>query len=375
MDSILTIVDRWKLTLRAPSASRRFRSWAARFFLTRPIARRRAKQVFDLCAGFVYSQILYACVRLRLFEILRAAPLTAGVVAQRLSLAEDAAARLLDGAVSLRLLTKRRDCYALGPLGAAMIDNLPVTSMIEHHALLYADLADPVALLKAPPGHAQMAEYWPYAKVESAERLSRDQVSSYSALMTSSQPLVTEEVLRVYPLKKHKRLLDVGGGEGGFLCAVANEYPDLQLDLFDIRPVAELAEKHIAAEGLGARISVHAGNFLRDTLPPGADIISLVRVLHDHNDDSVRIILRAIHAALPQDGVLLIAEPMSGDAGIDAMADAYFGFYLLAMGSGKARSARRISELLRECGFEEARVFRTNLPIQTQVLVSRPGKR
>ena len=41
-----------------------------RFPLTRPIARRRARELFDLCAGFVYSQVLLACVRLRLFEIL-----------------------------------------------------------------------------------------------------------------------------------------------------------------------------------------------------------------------------------------------------------------------------------------------------------------
>ena len=374
MSSIASIVDRWMLSLHMPSASRSFRSQAARFFLTRPIARRRAKQVFDLCAGFVYSQILYACVRLRLFEALSEGPQTAIALSRRLSLAEDAAVRLLDAAVSLRLLAKRRNRYALGPLGAAMIDNLPVTSMIEHHALLYADLADPIALLKAAPGHAQMSEYWPYAKAHGADRLSRAQVADYSALMTRSQPLVTEEVLRVYPLKKHKRLLDVGGGEGGFLCTVASKIAGLQLDLFDIPAVAELAERHIAESGLQSRITVHAGDFLRDRLPAGADIVSLVRVLHDHNDESVRTILRAIHAALPNDGVILIAEPMSGGAGIDAMADAYFGFYLMAMGSGKARSALRLCELLRGCGFTQGRLIPTDLPIQTQILVARAVK-
>jgi demethylspheroidene O-methyltransferase len=38
-----------------------FRAWAARFWLTRPIARRRARALFDVCAGFVYSQVLFAC--------------------------------------------------------------------------------------------------------------------------------------------------------------------------------------------------------------------------------------------------------------------------------------------------------------------------
>ncbi|MEN0075545.1 MAG: methyltransferase, partial [Paracraurococcus sp.] len=53
-------------------ADPRFRRWAARFPLTRPVARRRTRALFDLCAGFVYSQVLLACVRLRLCELLRA---------------------------------------------------------------------------------------------------------------------------------------------------------------------------------------------------------------------------------------------------------------------------------------------------------------
>ncbi len=58
----------------------RFQRWAAASPLTRVVARRRAKALFDLCAGFVYSQILLACVRLRLFEILAARPAASGAV-------------------------------------------------------------------------------------------------------------------------------------------------------------------------------------------------------------------------------------------------------------------------------------------------------
>ncbi len=52
-----------------------FRRWAGRFALTRPIARRQANALFDLTAGFVYSQILAACVRVDLFDILANGPL------------------------------------------------------------------------------------------------------------------------------------------------------------------------------------------------------------------------------------------------------------------------------------------------------------
>lgn len=52
-----------------------FQRWAADFLLTRPIAQRRAQSLFDITAGFVYSQILLACVELELFERLADGPL------------------------------------------------------------------------------------------------------------------------------------------------------------------------------------------------------------------------------------------------------------------------------------------------------------
>ncbi|MFM7461467.1 MAG: hypothetical protein ACKO15_11605, partial [Burkholderiales bacterium] len=53
----------------------RFQFWATRFPLTQRLANRRARAVFDLVAGFVYSQILLACVQLRVFEYLKDGPI------------------------------------------------------------------------------------------------------------------------------------------------------------------------------------------------------------------------------------------------------------------------------------------------------------
>ncbi|MGK3925309.1 methyltransferase, partial [Enterococcus faecium] len=78
----------------------------------------------------------------------------------------------------------------------------------------------------------------------------------------------------------------------------------------------------------------------------GADIASLVRVLHDHDDTAVRTILGAVHAALPPGGTLLVAEPMSGTRGAAPIGDAYFGFYLTAMKSGRPRTADELSAML-----------------------------
>ncbi len=343
--------------------------------LTRPVARRRARELFDLVAGFVYSQVLLACVQLRVFDILAERPQTPGQLAARLALPIDSTQRLLAAAVSLRLLERRSEGrYGLGELGAAMVGNTAVAAMVEHHAALYADLADPVALLRAPADAARknaLAGYWPYAAAPSPGGLSSDRVSAYSALMSASQPLVSAEILDAYRLGAHRCLLDVGGGDGTFLTAVATRAPKLGLMLFDLPAVAQQARERFAAAGLQERAQAIGGSFLTDALPRGADIASLVRVIHDHDDAGAMTILRAVRQALPPDGSLLLAEPMSGTAGAEAMGDAYFGFYLLAMGSGRPRTAAELTRMLNEAGFEAVRRLSTRMPLQTQLLMAR----
>ena len=369
----LGVFDRIRRWLDRLLASHRFRLWAARFPLTRPIARRRARALFDLMAGFVYSQVLLACVRLRVFEILAEGPQTLAALAPRLDLSPESSARLLDAAVALRLLRLRGEQrYALGPLGAALVGNQALLSMIEHHAMVYADLRDPVALLRQGQGQGELARFWPYAAAAQADASNAPEVGRYSALMSASQPLVADEILDAYPFAQRRCLLDVGGGEGTFLITVAQRAPALSLQLFDLPPVAERAQARFAAAGLAPRASAFGGSFLSDPLPSGADVVSLVRVLHDHDDAAVMAILRAIRRIMPAHGELVIAEPMAGTPGAEAMGDAYFGFYLLAMGRGRARTPERLGQLLAAAGFDSGRLVATHLPIQTRLLVARP---
>jgi demethylspheroidene O-methyltransferase len=351
--------------------SRKFLRWAAGCPLTRPFVRRHQRALFDLCAGFVYSQILLACVRLRLFHILRDGPQSSGELSRQLSLSPEAASRLLRAAVSLRLVSRRgSDSFGLGVLGAVIAGNAAIAQLIEHHALLYADLADPVTLLRGKRD-TNLAGFWPYAGADRAAALGTDRVSEYTRLMAASQDLIAVEIMGAYCFGRHRCLLDVGGGDGSFLAAIGARYPALHLALFDLPAVAAEASARLAAAGLASRTSVSGGDFRFDPLPFGADIISLVRVVHDHDDDAALELFRAARRTLPEGGALLVAEPMSGTPGAEPVGDAYFGFYLLAMGSGRPRTAQKLAALLREAGFIEIRRLRTNSPLLTGAIVAK----
>lgn len=354
-------------------ASPAFRRWAAAFPLTRPIARRRTRALFDLCAGFVYAQVLLACVRLDLFALLHEGPQSLDQLGPRLRLDTDAAGRLLAAAVALRLARRRGQLYALGPLGAAMVGNPGLLAMVEHHALLYRDLADPVALLRGTQPPTELGRYWAYARAGDPAAAAPAEVAAYSRLMAASQDFVASEILAAYPFARHRRLLDVGGGEGVFLAAAGTAAPALELALLDLPAVAERAAAHLAAAGLSTRARVTGGDFRRDPLPAGADLVTLVRVLHDHDDAAALALLRAVRRALPENGTLLIAEPMAGTPGAEPSGDAYFGFYLLAMGSGRPRTAAGLAALVQAAGFDRVRLHATRTPLLVRVMTARAG--
>jgi demethylspheroidene O-methyltransferase len=81
--------------------------------------------------------------------------------------------------------------------------------------------------------------------------------------------------------------------------------------------------------------------------------------------------LSKIYRALPDGGQLLIAEPMADSASAKRMGDAYFGLYLWAMGSGRARSAADLRRMLATAGFGTIKTVKTALPIITSALVAK----
>lgn len=359
--------SRWRNRL---VASRGFQRWASRFPLTRGIAKREGEALFDLVAGFAHSQALHALVDLRVLHLLADGPMTVAEIGAIAQVPKPRMAVLLQAGAALGLLKRKRDGkFALAQRGAALLGVPGLEAMILHHLVLYRDLSDPTAFFRGETD-PDLARFWPYV-FGAAGDVDPEVAERYSALMADSQGLVAEETLRHVSFKDTVHLLDVGGGSGAFLAAVAKENPKMRGTLFDLPEVAPSAGARFAEANLSDRIAVHPGSFRSDPLPQGADTISLVRVLYDHGDETVKALLAKVHDALPDGGRLVVSEPMSGGATPDKAGDAYFALYTLAMGTGTTRSAARISELLAEVGFASIQNPRTHRPFVTSVVTAR----
>ena len=358
-DRLLTSADFQRRALRWPIAG-----W---------VARRRMRALFDLCSGFVYSQVLLACIRLQLLDRLARSPCSAADLAAELNLPPPSTERLLEAAESLELVESRAGGkVGLGTLGAALLGNPSVAMMIEHHSALYSDLQDPIALLRGQRETTELGRFWAYAETDTPTALGSDETAAYSRLMAASQELIAEQVLNACALQRHRRGLDIGGGEGAFAAAVMKRHAGLAMCVFDLPSVCQRAQARFEQDGFGARAQTHGGDFLNDVMPTGFDLVSLVRVLHDQDDDEACQLLRSARTALTPDGRLLIAEPMLDTRGAERVGAAYFGFYLMAMGQGRARSRREIERMLAETGFCDVKEHRTAAPLLVRVLTARP---
>ncbi len=363
-----TLWTRWVMRRNAILGSAAFQRWASRTPIFRGVSRRRAAAQFDMLAGFVYTQVLLSFVEAGLIEFLNGDLRTDAEIAAHIGLGAHATDRLLKAGAALQLAeSPQSGLWTLGEAGAPLSANPGAMAMIRHHPLLYQDLADPLALLRADRGEeTALSAYWTYAAKGDARP---EDAAPYSALMAATQPMVSAQILDAYDFAQHKKMLDIGGGSGAFAQAIAAATPALQCGIFDLPDVVTVSKERIAAAPESARIAFHAGSFKSGDLPGGYDLMTLVRICHDHDDDVVNDLLASVYSALPKGGRLLIVEPMANAAHATRMGDAYFGLYLWAMGSGRPRGASEYSDILHKAGFARVSAVKTALPIITSALV------
>ncbi|MEK9585813.1 MAG: methyltransferase, partial [Halieaceae bacterium] len=319
---------RWRLFRNRLLADSKFQRWAARTPLVRRIASKKAVELHHLTAGFVYTQTLTAVVQSNLLAVLQGRIESTKSVAAMCGLTAPAAHTLLTAAQALKLTEEVSQGYwMVGELGASVLGNPGVADMVRHHAVLYRDLADPLALLKHRESTG-LRDYWSYVP---GGNHPDEGHREYSQLMSSSLALISDHILDSVSLQDYQSLIDVAGGTGHFARVVTRRHPHISASVLDLPEVVSEAKNQFP----NSDIRFVATDMFRSPLPQDVELFSLIRVLHDHDDEPVASLLSRLCRALKPGGHLLIAEPMAGTQGAESIGDTYFSFYLWAMGSGR----------------------------------------
>ncbi|MCM2387224.1 methyltransferase [Streptomyces albipurpureus] len=180
-------------------------------------------------------------------------------------------------------------------------DWLELDGPIGRGELAFLRLLDAVRTGRSVYSSVYGQEFWQDVEADPA------MAESFGRRMAANMASVVPELLARADWHDVGHVLDIGGGDGTLLTALAHSRPDLSGTLIDLAAPAAAARQEFAAAGLGDRCSAVAGSFF-DPLPPGADVHLLSNVLLNWDDDRATALLRRCAEAIAPGGRVLVLE-------------------------------------------------------------------
>jgi hypothetical protein len=164
-----------------------------------------------------------------------------------------------------------------------------------------------------------------------------------------------------YDFSAARLIADIGGGDGAALRHILACCPMPTGLIFDREDVIRAIPND---KLLAGRIALTEGSFF-ESVPAGADIYMLTRVLHNWSDDDCLRILRVCRTAMGSDALLLIGEQvLEPDPANGRPADYLLDVQMMAMfGSARTRTESEFTGLLAESDFVLRRIIPTASPV------------
>jgi O-methyltransferase domain/Dimerisation domain len=319
-----------------------------------------ALKLFDLIQSHRVTAVIHVAVKLGIAELLRDGPRALAELAKATGADEGALGRLLTALSTIGICKKTgEDFYALTEVGAGLDGD--AEQSFKAWAIFEAEMLSPrwSGMLESVMTGKTAAELQGFASSFELMGRTPENVDKFNAAMAELTRLVTPDILRSYDFSGISHLMDVGGGSGELLGAIAQQNRKLRGTVFDLPRCADAASTHLRQIGISDRVEFVAGDFFK-SVPAIAEAIILKSVIHDWNDERSITILRNCREALPSNGKLLLVErlmPESPDMADDDKAHAMSDLNMLRGPGGCERTEGQYRELLEQSGFRLATVY------------------
>ena len=197
---------------------------------------------------------------------------------------------------------------------------------------------------------ANFGSFDPQAWAQAMER--PDFAAHFTAAMDCRGILLGSAMAKTLDLSQNKTLLDIAGGSGIYACALTAKNTHLRATVLERPPVDRIARECIAKQGCSERVDVLAGDIFAAPLPTGFDVHLMSNVLHDWDEPDVRKLLEKSHAALPDEGLLVIHDAYINAEKTGPLHIAEYSALLMNITEGKCYSLREMQAFLGNAGFD-----------------------
>jgi SAM-dependent methyltransferase len=152
-------------------------------------------------------------------------------------------------------------------------------------------------------------------------------------------------------------VLDVGGGSGVYLMAFLERKPELKTAVFDLPNVLPISKDIIKEEGYEDRIKHYEGDFTKDEIPNGFDMIFLSAIIHGNSYETNKDLVKKCYKALNPNGKIVIQDWIMDDSKTKPVQGAIFSINMLVgVEGGDCYSESEVKSWLDNAGFSDMKI-------------------
>ena len=195
--------------------------------------------------------------------------------------------------------------------------------------------------------------------------------NNFTAAMDCRGVYIGPALARNLDCSGYSNLLDVAGGSGIYACAIVAKHPHLLATVLEKPPVDDVARRAIARRGCTERVSVCAGDMLKEDLPGGYDLHLISNVLHDWGEPIVKQLLEKSFRTLKPGGMLVVHDAHLNETKSGPLPVAKYSALLMHSTEGKCYSVAEMRGYLTELGFTDLQ-FKETAADRNMITVTRP---
>ena len=259
------------------------------------------RHIFEIATAFQRSRALLTAFELDVFTVLNEEWRTSREVAEAVGADARATDRLMNALVALGLLEKRDGQFANGPVAvSSLVKGKPgYMAGIGHTNHLWDTWGSMTEVVRQGRPSASMGDI---------NDRGTEWLRPFIAAMHWRARQGAADLVRLLDLSGVNRLLDVGGGSGAYAMAFVRARRGVSAVVFDLPAVVPLTRGYVQEEGLAAQVTVETGDYLKDPLGAGYDLVFMSAVIHSNSLDENRLLVGKAAQALNPGGRLVVQD-------------------------------------------------------------------
>ncbi|MFI5251673.1 MAG: methyltransferase [Bacteroidota bacterium] len=317
-------------------------------------------KIREIATGFQSSRIFLTAYELGIFTALGDRARTSAEVAKNLKTNPRATDRLMNALCAMELLIKKGGKFSNTPAAAHLL----VKGKPEYMAgfMHTVSLWDTWSTLTRAVREGTTAAIRPHTNDRKSTWL-----EAFIAAMHDRAVMQAPAVVSYIDLTGVNRILDVGGGSGAFSMAFVRARKGISAAVFDLPNVIPLTRKYVKQAKLSSEIDYRVGDYLKNDIGRGFDIVFLSAIIHSNSEKENRRLLKKCAKSLNPNGQLVVVDFIMDEDRLRPQHGAFFSLNMLVgTRAGDTYTESEIRSWMNAAGLKK--IARIDTPFGTSLI-------